>query len=113
MSDSSQFNVRDRTGRLLCPACGYPDYYACVPAYDARGGLIGSAICPCCLWEPGFDDDPAAAAKAEDGIVASLQAYRAAWGSALRWRGRMAEKPPGWDGEQQLAHLFELAPGIR
>ncbi|HEV7306462.1 hypothetical protein [Ensifer sp.] len=112
MSDSNPFNVRDLNGRLLCPACGYPDY-ACVPAYDTRGGLIGSAICPCCLWEPGFDDDPATSAKAEDGIVASLQTYRAAWGSALGWRGRMTEKPPGWDGERQLAHLFELAPGLR
>ncbi|NRP19409.1 hypothetical protein LPJGGPFB_02665 [Ensifer adhaerens] len=113
MVDACQFNVRDQVGRLLCPACGYPDY-ARVAAYDECGGLVGITICPCCLWEPGFDDVPGASPKAaKDGIGASLRAYRAAWGPALRWRGRFADKPSAWDGEQQLARLFELAPGIR
>ena len=112
MIDARQFNIRDERGRLLCPACGYPDY-AADPAYDERGGMIGVAICPCCLWEPGFDDNHLASAVAEDTVLASLHAYRAAWGLAPLWRGRSAERPLGWDGKQQLSRLFELAPNLR
>jgi hypothetical protein len=112
MIDARQFNIRDKDGRLLCPACGFPGY-AKYPAYYECGGLGGSAICPCCLWEPGFDDEPLASAAAKDTIIASLRAYRAAWAEALLWKGRATEKPSDWDGEQQLAHLLGLAPNLR
>jgi len=110
--DASQFNIRDALGRWLCPACGYPDY-AGGPAYDRRGGLAGVTICPCCLWEPGFDDDPAASERAGATILESLRRYRSGWGAAAPWAGRAGEAPKGWDGALQLRRLFEVAPHVR
>lgn len=112
MTDARQFNIRGPDGRLLCPACGFSGY-SDEPAYDERGGVSGTALCPCCLWEPGFDDEAAASSSAGDTILASLRAYRADWRSSAAWRGREAEKPSGWDGEVQLASLFETAPNVR
>lgn len=112
MINAEVFNVRDAQGRLICPACGYPDY-SLDPAYDDRGGLVGTTICPCCKWEPGFDDDPGASARAEGTILASLRRYRSGWGEEAHWSGREAERPNGWDGAKQLQHLFEVAPHVR
>lgn len=111
MPDAFQFNILD-DGRLLCPACGFPDY-AGEPAYDERGGLAGTAICPCCMWEPGFDDEASASAGAKASILDTLRAYRSNWDGEPRWRGRLAERPSGWDGRRQLARLFEVAPNVR
>lgn len=112
MIDARQFNIRDKDGRLLCPACGFPGY-ANRPAYDEYRGLIGRTICPCCLWEPGFDDEPLGSAAAKDTIIESLRDYRAAWAEARLWKGHANRKPSDWDGEQQLAHLLGLAPNLR
>lgn len=112
MPDARRFNVRDPEGRLLCPACGWPGY-AGEPPYSERGGLPGLAICPCCLWEPGFDDDVHASAAARGTILESLRAYRARWAGLPPWEGRDSERPSGWDGEAQLARLFEAAPHLR
>lgn len=112
MNDARQFNIRDELGRLLCPACGYPDYASDL-AYDDRHGLAGTAICPCCMWEPGFDDDPAASAHAEKTILASLRRFRSGWGERAHWSGRDAERPRGWDGAEQLQRLFQIAPHLR
>lgn len=112
MQDACEFNILDTEGRLLCPACGFPDY-SNHPAYDERGGVIGTTICPCCLWEPGYDDEPAASAAAKDTILESLRAYRAKWRGVPAWRGRKREKPSGWNGAAQLAKLFETAPFVR
>lgn len=112
MPDGRQFNVHDSEGRLLCPACGFPGF-ATQPAYDERGGIIATAICPCCMWEPGFDDVPSASADARETILMSLQHYRARWTDGLLWRGRAEQQPSGWDGAAQLAQLFEIAPNVR
>src|SRR5690348_15269506 len=113
MTDGRNFNVLDSNGRLLCPACGFPDY-SDEPAYDESGGIIATTICPCCFWEPGFDDEPNASATAKETILESLRAYRAQWGGAgSTWRGRETEKPTDWNGEAQLASLFETAPTVR
>ena len=112
MEDARQFNIRDADGRLLCPACGCPAF-SNEAAYDDRGGLIGAAICPCCLWEPGFNDTPGASADAQDTILISLRQYRAEWSRDFQWRGRESRRPLGWGAEGQLAHLFELAPNVR
>lgn len=112
IKDARQFNVTDVAGRLLCPACGYPDY-SDDEAYDQRGGLIGITICACCLWEPGFDDDALASRGASDTILASLRRYRARWGGAPQWAGMAPRRPDNWDGAAQLAKLFEVAPYLR
>ena len=112
MIDARQFNIRDSEGHLLCPACGFPSF-ADEDAYDERGGLVGITICPCCLWEPGFDDGHYASAAARETILESLRAYRAGWNGRPEWRGRAAERPPTWDGERQLSHLLEVAPYVR
>jgi hypothetical protein len=111
MIDARQFNVCDGEGKLLCPACGFPGYVD-GEAYDEAGDMPGSGICPCCLWEPGFDDEPAASAAAQGTILASLQSYRASWRLTMEWRVASC-KPEAWDGEQQLARLLTLAPHLR
>ncbi len=112
MNDARQFNIRDRAGHLICPACGFPNYSS-EEAYDERGGLAGTTICPCCMWEPGFDDNAHASTRAKDTILASLLAYRTGWNDGAQWAGRAAEKPSNWDGVRQLSQLFEIAPNVR
>lgn len=112
MTDPRQFNIRNGAGELLCPACGFPNF-ATEEAYDERGGLIGITICPCCLWEPGFDDDHLASGAPDETIGDLLRAYRSSWDQAPKWQGRKGECPPNWDGRQQLAELFQVAPEVR
>ena len=107
MSDGSIFNVPDR-GNFLCPVCGFP--YSKQPAYDEAGGLIGVTICPCCLWEPGFDDDPGAAAHAQPSVGASVREYRERWFTAPQWRGMPERKPKDLNLDAQRARLRQLAP---
>ena len=112
MCDAHQYNIRDDDGGYLCPSCGFPGYFE-GPSYDERGGIIASGICPCCGWEPGFDDDPAASG-APDTILESLRQYRQGWMSRLpAWSGKMMVIPFDWDGRAQLARLFEIAPHVR
>lgn len=111
MADARQFNIRDDQGKLLCPACGFPEYVV-TDAYDEAGG-ISLGICPCCLWEPGFDDNPAASGHAKPSILGSLQAYRAKWSADPSWAVPGNPQPASWDALSQLAHLFEAAPHVR
>lgn len=111
MVDPLQFNIRNDQGKLLCPACGFPDY-AVTDAYDEAGG-IPLSICPCCLWEPGFDDNPAASSSAQETILASVKVYRAEWSAAAAWRGHGDLKPMNWDAVAQLAHLLKVSPYVR
>ncbi|TCK23824.1 hypothetical protein EV667_3666 [Ancylobacter aquaticus] len=112
MISALQFNISDALGRWVCPACGYPGY-SYGPAYDESHGLAGMAICPCCLWEPGYDDEPLASADAEETILGSLRSYRASWCRERLWRGRETERPDAWDGAEQLRRLFDTAPHVR
>lgn len=109
---ASLFNICDESGDYLCPACGFPGYFNGT-SYDERGGNAGTGICPCCHWEPGFDDDPAVSRNAKPTILGSLQAYRSGWSGSPAWSGRPDEIPEGWDGAAQLTHLFEIAPYVR
>jgi hypothetical protein len=102
--------IRDNAGQVLCPVCGHAGAFD-EHCFDARGGVIGSGICPCCLYEPGFDDDPGASAKAKATPLESIKAYRAEWiGEGMRWRSEHALPPGGWDGARQLADLLKLVP---
>lgn len=109
MFDPCSLNILD-AGRYLCPVCGYA--YSGTPAYDKVGGVIGTVICPCCLWEPGFDDCPAASGKGGAGILQAVREYRAAWEFHAGWRGQAAVKPQGFDGRAQVARLRMLAPHL-
>ena len=112
MEDARQFNVRDADGKYLCPACGFPGYFR-GDSYDERGGLAGTGICPCCYWEPGFDDDPDASGGPAT-ILEALRLRRRGWSSfGPAWAGRPEDIPAGWDGRAQAEHLFEIAPHVR
>jgi hypothetical protein len=108
----TQFNVSDEHGNWLCPCCGMTDQFETM-TYDGRGGIIGSGICGACFWEPGFDDDPMASAKADPIIIASLLAYRAEWVSiSSPWRSTSTFRPDRWDAAETMKRLFALAPHL-
>ena len=109
---SEQFNVIDEAGRLLCPCCGWPDYVD-KPAYTHFGGVSGSGICACCLWEPGFDDDPLASADALSTPLQSVRKYRHKFWSNKVWRGRQSEKPEAWNPSAQIEALLKMAPYLK
>ncbi len=98
-----------------CPACGLAGYFK-AQSWDANGaGVIGTGICPCCLFEPGFDDDPAASADALTTVRASTLHYRRQWiAMGMPWRGDDDDRfsrPKGWNAEGQLAELSQAEPG--
>jgi hypothetical protein len=110
--DTFKFNVQGADGGWLCPCCGFPQDCG-KPMYDEHGGDIGISICPACLWEPGFDDDPFASEKALPTIMASVLAYRLAWaGAGYPWKATMIPPPPGWAPHTTLTALFQLAPQL-
>jgi hypothetical protein len=101
----------------LCPACGLPGCFTDA-SWDEQGrGAIGIGICPCCFYEPGFDDDPAASADAQPTALASIRHYRAKWVTmGMPWRGNddyWLTKPEGWDPAAQLQTLFETEPDLK
>lgn len=106
-SSMRQFNVWDAQGRLLCPACGYNAGLQ-IPHYFDQGGERIS-ICECCLWEPGGDDWPL---TTPDDVRTFLRKYRAGWNEVAPWEG-FGQPPSGWDGAEQLARLFSIAPHVR
>ena len=112
MENGRQFNIRDEDGRNLCPACGFPGYFD-ERSYGNRGGVIATGICPCCQWEPGFDDSPTASG-APATILEALRQFRRRWPSdGLTWSGQPDQMPSEWDGRAQLDHLFRVAPYVR
>lgn len=123
------FEWRRLDGLFRCPACGLPGYFQ-KDAFDEFGGVIAMGICPCCFFEPGFDDDPAASADAEPTVLASVRSYRRRWmANGMPWRrGTRKERiaigvyderrtsddaPEGWCPKTQLEALFRLAPDLR
>ena len=75
--------------------------------------MISTGICQCCLWQPGFDDDPAASG-APDTILEALRIHRHEWSLRLpAWSGKMMIAPLDWDRRAQLERLFQFAPYIR
>jgi hypothetical protein len=112
MTTKSPLSVQDKSGRFLCPVCGHAGTFD-EHCFDERGGVIGSGICPCCLFEPGFDDNPGASARAKATPLQSIRHYRAKWiEERMQWRSGHDEKPEEWDGAPQLANLLKLAPQL-
>lgn len=123
------FEWRPLGDRYLCPVCGLPDYFD-VHAFDNRGGCIAEGICPCCFFEPGFDDDPNASANAQPTVRESIRWCRQQWIShGMPWRrGTVEERialgvydpartsdnqPEDWCPQRQLERLLSLAPDLR
>ncbi len=93
----------------LCPSCGLPGYFT-TQSWDTHGrGVIAYGICPCCFYEPGFDDDPAASADAQPTVRASVLHYREKWiARGMPWCGNddyWLTKPADWNPADQLAAL--------
>ncbi len=108
-----RFNILGPDGRYLCPVCGFPGCFTGT-SYDENRGLVGTGICPCCRWEPGFDGEPMANAGAGPSIEDSVRSYRRSWTAALLpWRGDPSSMPEGWDRHAQLKQLLETAPFLR
>ena len=85
----------------VCPACGY-DHLWEDPAAYGTGSL---EICPCCLFQPGFDNNAAAS-----GGVTSPAEYRADWiaeGSA--WKSDLIPPPDSWDPIAQVSRVIASA----
>ena len=115
--------------QYLCPVCGFAGYFD-EQAFDEGGGSVGNGICPCCFFEPGFDDDPGACAEARPTVRETIVTCRERWvADGMPWRRgtrqqRIAigvydssrcsdDAPPGWSPTQQLARLLRLAPDLR
>ena len=122
------FEWRRLDGQFLCPVCGLPGYFD-EDAFDAFGGVIAMGICPCCLFEPGFDDDPAASGTAGLTVLDTVRSYRQGWiADGMPWRRgtrahRIAigvyderrvwdEMPEAWSPTRQLERLLRLAPDL-
>lgn len=110
----SLFIIRNDRGEYLCPVCGFAGYFRGDHFADKEGGVIGTGICPCCFYEPGFDDNPAASAGAKDTLLDSILSYRKAWTEqGMLWRGApKVERPADWEPASQLARLLETAPFV-
>lgn len=103
------FNITDTSTHPLCPSCGLPGYFSAAAWDDHGRGVIGNGICPCCFYEPGFDDDPSASADAQPTVRASVLHYRKKWiARGMPWRGNddyRLTKPANWNPAEQLATL--------
>ena len=75
-----------------CPVCGWPELEHPPRSED---GAASFAICPCCRFEPGFDDD-------SEGL--SYEQARARWiAGGMKWWSTSRPAPTGWDAARQLA----------
>ncbi|MGB3166042.1 MAG: hypothetical protein WBA68_04615 [Alteraurantiacibacter sp.] len=97
----SRLNIKLGSG-WLCPSCGYEGSFQ-TPAFDAVGPLIGSGICVCCGYEPGFDDVQAASGVDQSAPVDALRVYSEEWRTGgMLWRGSIRRMPANWDKQAQL-----------
>jgi hypothetical protein len=109
MPTLSKLIIRDSENHVLCPVCGLAGVFG-LNSFDEHGGVIGTGICYCCLYEPGFDDDPLASAAAKNTFLDSIHVYRNAWlHEKMPWRGQPEKLPENWDPQRQLGMLFEQA----
>jgi hypothetical protein len=113
MPTLSKLIIRDSENHVLCPVCGFAGVFG-LNSFDAHGGVIGTGICYCCLYEPGFDDNQQASASAKATFYESIQAYRAAWvEEKMPWRGQAQNLAKDWNAQLQLAALFKAAPWLK
>ena len=126
----SRMNIQWQSylGQYLCPVCGLPGYFD-ERAFDDEGGCIAEGICPCCFFEPGYNDDPGASADAKPTVLETVLCCRERWiADGMPWRRgtreeRMAigvyseerasdDAPDNWAPQEQLEHLLRIAPEL-
>ena len=107
------FNVLDpKNAKYLCPVCGCTESFH-GDSFDERGGVIGTGICRCCFYEPGFDDDPMAIAQAKSTVIASIDAYYQRWNASGRtWASTKHPALSQTAIDQQVANLKIIAPHL-
>ncbi|MEL1250493.1 hypothetical protein [Aurantiacibacter gilvus] len=99
--DYRSLNIQSKTGDWLCPSCGFPGYFRGL-SFVEGGPLIGTGICPCCTYEPGFDDVAAASGTPHSEPIDALRAYSKEWfAGGMRWWGNLAPIPGDWSPEKQ------------
>ncbi|MGB0843887.1 MAG: hypothetical protein ACPGVN_03995 [Alphaproteobacteria bacterium] len=112
MREQCEFNIRNSINKYMCPVCGYSEFSG-TPAYDSFGkGIIGTTICSCCLWQPGFDDEPSASGEAKSTVRETIIHYRSKWEKLAEWQGIKSLKPEGFSGKFQLKNLKLIAPDL-
>jgi hypothetical protein len=110
VANLERYIIATQDGKYLCPVCGHSGAFN-GRHFTTHGGLIGSGICFCCHFEPGFDDDPLASAAAKATVPDSIRCYRDDWIKVGQpWRGQISLQPENWNADYQLAALFAQAP---
>lgn len=105
--DYSRLNIQDADGKWLCPSCGFDAAFSGA-SFWFGGPLIGTGICPCCMYEPGYDDVTAASGVPEDKPLDALRAYSLKWrDDGMLWRGRASLIPEGWDADAQIENWLK------
>lgn len=61
------------TNNWVCPVCGYPKLNKIPYSFDE---VATFTMCPYCMFEFGFDDDPSASNEACFNIIESWRTYR-------------------------------------
>lgn len=109
MIDNEKFNIRGDSETWLCPVCGFGHYYK-GGQFDSSGGMVGTGICSCCLFEPGFDDVSAASGGCPRTTQEAIRDYRKNWiAKGMPWCSS-TNSPMNWDAKRQLTSLFKIAP---
>jgi hypothetical protein len=82
-------------------------------SFGPHGGIIGTGVCDCRLFEPGFDDDPSASGTQFALPAFTIAAYHGIWrADGMPWRGKGNPQPLGWSAALQLDHLRKTAPHL-
>lgn len=93
----------------MCPVCGYP--YLSEPAYNVTiskdaplyDGEPSYEICPCCLFEFGYDD-------MDQGYT--FEQWRQKWiDGGMVWGNGKHTPPKDWNPREQVAKVMHITGG--
>lgn len=105
-----KLNISDGAGHWLCPSCGFEDGLG-GNSFDDDGPIIGTGICECCRYEPGYDDVAAASGTPYACPLDALKEYSRRWvADGMVWRGARRTKPENYDPAKQIMALRSFGP---